>query len=109
LTDHEWRLIAPHLPAERGRPGRPALANRTVLDGIFWIIGSEAPWEALPPTFGRWNSIYKRYRRWSEAGVFARLLAKLGEALPHERAQLLERAVERARPRRPPAPLPVLR
>ena len=36
LTDAEWELVGPLLPPERGRPGKPARDNRTVLNGILW-------------------------------------------------------------------------
>ncbi|PYO03952.1 MAG: hypothetical protein DMD89_00655 [Candidatus Rokuibacteriota bacterium] len=36
LADAEWELVAPLLPAERGREGRPAGDNRVVVNGILW-------------------------------------------------------------------------
>ncbi len=96
LADDEWALIAPLLPPERGRVGRPSHDNRQVLEGIFWVVRSGARWVDVPAAFGRWNSIYRRYRRWAEAGVFEALLAALAGALASERLQMIDSTVVRA-------------
>jgi transposase len=96
LADDEWLLIAPLLPPERGRPGRPSHDNRRVLEGIFWAVRSGARWVDVPERFGRWNSVYRRYRRWAEAGVFEALLSALAGALASERLQMIDSTVVRA-------------
>lgn len=96
LADGEWLLIVPLLPPERGRPGRPSHDNRWVLEGIFWVVRSGARWVGVPPAFGRWNSVYRRYRRWAEAGVFEALLAALAGALASDRLQMIDSTVVRA-------------
>jgi transposase len=51
LTDHEWFAIKPLLP---NKPrGVPRVDDRRVLNGIFWILRSGAPWRDLPRTWGR--------------------------------------------------------
>jgi transposase len=50
LTDFEWRVIAPLLP---NKPrGVPRVDDRRVLNGIFWVLRSGAPWRDLPERFG---------------------------------------------------------
>jgi transposase len=50
LTDCEWFAIRPMLP---NKPrGVPRVNDRRVLNGIFWILGSGAPWRDLPISFG---------------------------------------------------------
>ena len=70
-------MIAPFLPSERGRNCRPAHDNRSVFAGMLWILRSGAAWRELPDKFGEWNSIYRRFRRWCDAGVFDDLLETL--------------------------------
>jgi transposase len=77
LTDEEWAVIAPLLPAERGRANRPALDNRPFVNGILWIASTGAPWRELPARYGKWNSVYQRFRRWSMAGVWGGVVRKL--------------------------------
>ena len=50
LTDYEWTAIKPFLP---NKPrGVPRVNDRRVLNGIFWVLRSGAPWRDLPETFG---------------------------------------------------------
>ena len=53
LTDAEWKAIEPHLP---NKPrGLPRVDDRRVLNGIFWVLRSGAPWADLPERFGPRN------------------------------------------------------
>jgi transposase len=50
LADYEWAAIEPMLP---NKPrGVPRVNDRRVLNGIFWVLRSEAPWRDLPEAFG---------------------------------------------------------
>ena len=50
LTDSEWRVIEPLLP---NKPrGVPRVDDRRVLNGIFWVLRSGAPWRDLPERYG---------------------------------------------------------
>ena len=72
LTDQEWKQIAPLLPLEKtGKPRRPPKDNRSMLNGMVWITRSGAPWHDLPKRYGLWNSVYSRFRKWIDDGIFA--------------------------------------
>jgi transposase len=73
LSDEQWERVAPHLPGKIGDPGRSAADNRMFLEAVLWIARVGAPWRDLPPTFGKWNSVFQRFRRWAVKGVFARV------------------------------------
>lgn len=77
LTNEQWERLAPLLPAQRPATGRPAKDHRTVLNGILWVLRTGAPWRDLPERYGPWPSVYSRFRRWQQAGVWERLLADL--------------------------------
>ena len=76
LSDEQFERVAPHLPGKVGDPGRTA-NNRLFLEGVFWIARTGAPWRDLGPRFGLWNSVYRRFRRWAEKGVFESLFKLL--------------------------------
>lgn len=82
LSEAEWRVLKGLLPIEpkkRGR-GRPPEQNRSIINGILWRLRCGAPWREVPPKYGGWNTIYRRFLRWSEAGdreTVAMTLAKI--------------------------------
>jgi hypothetical protein len=70
LSDHEWAAIRPMLP---NKPrGVARIDDRRVLNGIFWVLRSGAPWRDLPDRFGPYTTCYNRFVRWRRAGVAVR-------------------------------------
>ena len=80
LTDDQWAALAPHLPPQRAATGRPAKDHRTVVEAVLWRLRTGAPWRDLPERYGPWQSVYTRFRRWQQAGVWGRALAALQAA-----------------------------
>ena len=78
VSDEVWTELSPHLP---GQWGRVAEDNRKFINAVFWILRTGAPWRDMPPSYGKWNSVAKRYRRWCESGTWSRVLEKLLSAL----------------------------
>src|SRR5262245_8166879 len=69
LTNHEWTAIKPMLP---NKPrGIPRVNDRRVLNGIFWVLRSGAPWRDLPQAFGPYTTCYNRFVRWRRAACGA--------------------------------------
>ena len=78
LSDFEWCVIAPLLP---NKPrGVPRVDDQRVLNGIFWVLRTGAPWRALPKEFGPQTTCYNRFVRWRRAGVWDRILAAVTTA-----------------------------
>jgi transposase len=72
LSDLEWKAIKPLLP---NKPrGVPRVDDRRVLNGIFWVLRSGAPWADVPERYGPPTTIYNRFNRWRKAGVWDRLM-----------------------------------
>jgi transposase len=67
LSEHEWTTIKPMLP---NKPrGVPRVDDRRVLNGIFWVLRSGAPWRDLPDGYGPHTTCYSRFVRWRRATV----------------------------------------
>ena len=66
LSDYEWAAIKPMLPHKPR--GVRRVNDRRVLNGIFWILRSGAPWRDLP-AYGPRTTCYNRFVRWRRAGV----------------------------------------
>ena len=70
ISDENWERIAPLLPGKKSDPGRTAEDNRRFINAVLWIARSGAPWRDLPERYGRWNSVFRRFSRWSQNGVW---------------------------------------
>jgi transposase len=82
LADHEWAAIKPMLP---NKPrGVPRVNDRRVLNGIFWVSRSGAPWRDLPDSFGPYTACYNRFVRWRRAGVWDRIMSALATTRVNE-------------------------
>jgi transposase len=93
----EWALIGPLLPSERGRGCRPAGDNRPYFEGMMWMARSGAQWRRRPDEYGKWNSVFRRYRRWVETGVFYALLETLAQMVERDTsADMIDSTVVRA-------------
>ena len=72
LTDFEWCVIESLLP-NKSR-GVQRVDDRRVLNGIFWVLRSGAPWRDLPERYGPRTTCYNRFVRWRKAGVWDRMM-----------------------------------
>ena len=73
ITDRSWALIEPHLPGTSRSRGVTAKDNRLFLEAVLWKVRVGGPWRDLPPGFGPWNSVFRRFRRWAQSDVFERV------------------------------------
>lgn len=87
LTDPEWRVIEPLLP---NKPrGVPRVDDRRVLNGIFWVLRSGAPWRDVPQRYGPLTTCYNRFRRWMKAGIWDGLMDAITSA-SHDRITMID-------------------
>jgi transposase len=80
LTDEEWAVFAPFVIETGPLRGRPPTDHRRVLDAIFWIARTGAPWRDLPAELGNWNSVHRQFRRWTASGLWDVLLQALADS-----------------------------
>ena len=77
LSDEQWQKIADLVPGKVGDPGRSGADNRLFVNGVLWVLRSGAHWHDLPPCYGKWKSVHKRFARWAKAGAWERVFAQL--------------------------------
>lgn len=83
LSEEQWQLVQDLLP-ENGKRGGQWKDHRQILSGIFWILRTGAPWRDLPERYGPWHTVYDRFQRWQEEGLFDRILQRLQVRLDRE-------------------------
>jgi transposase len=79
VSDFLWQRLEPHLPGRASDAGATARNNRLFLEAVFWRVRTGSPWRDLPPAFGRWNSQFRRFRRWARSGVFESLFKAVSD------------------------------
>jgi len=77
MTDEEWAFFEPFVIETGPRRGRRPRDHRLVLDGVFWIARTGAAWRDMHSHFGAWNSVYRQFRRWTQAGLWDVMLEAL--------------------------------
>jgi len=68
LNDEEWARIEPHLP--RGRRGARRVDDRRVISGIIHMLRTGGRWRDCPAEYGPYTTIYNRFNRWSQQGIW---------------------------------------
>jgi transposase len=98
LSDEDWRKIREFLLTEpRAYLGRDEQSCRRFVEAVKWMSRSGAQWRLLPSEYGAWNSVYKRFVRWCQAGVWERLLAALATD-PDTEHGMIDATIVRAHP-----------
>ena len=75
LSDEQWTRIEPYLPTDVR--GKERVDDRRVISGILHVIKSGCRWCDCPPEYGPPTTIYNRFVRWAERGVWERLFREL--------------------------------
>ena len=65
LSAAQWHRVESFLPGRPGWVGVTANDNRTFVNGVRWVLRSGAQWKNLPPGYGNWKSVHKRFTRWA--------------------------------------------
>lgn len=98
LSDDNWtqmREVLRHDP--HAYVGRDEQACRRFVEAVNWMSRSGAQWRLLPAEYGPWNSVYKRFVRWCQTGVWERLLAAVADD-PDLEHGMLDSTIVRAHP-----------
>ena len=97
LTDKQFERIEPLLPGRPGTPGRNADDNRRFLNAVLWIARTGAPWRDLPERFGKYDSVYQRFRRWAKQGRWEAIFEALrAEGDPDFECLMLDSSIVRS-------------
>ena len=76
LTDVEYSLIKDMLPVGKLRD-KTMPDNRLFVDAVLYIAKTGCGWRQLPPEYGKWNSVWRRFNRFSESNIWEKVFDKL--------------------------------
>ncbi len=79
LSDRQWERIAPHIIGDERTRGSSGRDNRMFVEAVLWVVRTGVPWRDLPEGFGPWNSVFRRFSRWSRKGVWWRIFEAMSD------------------------------
>ena len=98
LKDDHWSKMLTFLINDpHAYVGQDEEACRLFVEGVLWVTRSGAQWRLLPKEYGKWNSVYKRYARWCDQGVWERMLHHFADD-PDMENGLIDSTIVRAHP-----------
>ena len=75
IPDDLWNLIEPILPPDKppGANGRPRVPNRTILNGILYVLRTGCQWKMVPRQYSSGSTCHLRFQTWVRSGIFERI------------------------------------
>ena len=73
LSEEQWSRIERHTAGKAGDRGATGVNTRMFVEAVLWIARTGSPWRDLPSAFGKWGTVYQRFRRWGDNGVWHRI------------------------------------
>ena len=87
LTDAQMERLKPFLPKSHGKP---RVDDRRVLSGIIFINRNGLRWCDAPREYGPHKTLFNRWKRWSDMGVFARIMAGLAAQVTETKTIMID-------------------
>lgn len=83
LTDEQLDWFAERIPDHPRHPdgGRPPVAKRNAIAGIFWMLDNGAKWKDLPRRFGSKSAVHRWFTKWVTEGVFEAVMREAGRCV----------------------------
>jgi putative transposase len=77
LTDAQWDVLKPHLPAPNKR-GAPRTVNlREIINALLYLARTGCQWRMLPHDLPPWQTVYEYFKKWRDEGTWERLNREL--------------------------------
>ena len=94
LTEEQWAVVEPVLRGARraDNRGRPWHDTRSVLNGVFWVLGTGAQWRELPEKYPPYQTCHRRFQQWIRSGKLEEALKLLARLLYEQGKLNLEEA-----------------
>ncbi len=70
LADDQWSKIANLFPSNVGKRGGQWLDHHMIMNGMYWVLCSGAPWRDLTERYGKRQTVYDQFRDYRTSGFF---------------------------------------
>ncbi len=94
LSEGQMERLRPYFPKSHGVP---RVDDRRVLSGIIFINRNGLRWRDAPAEYGSYKTLYNRWKRWSDMGVFARIMTGLAADSPDNKTISIDATYLKAR------------
>jgi putative transposase len=81
LTDDEWRILEPLLPAEKPGGRHRLYPMREIIDALRYLLRSGCAWRSIPHDFPHWRAVYEYFNAWKKDGTWLEIHDFLHEQL----------------------------
>ncbi len=93
LSDEEWALVGRLLP--KPGKGKRRVDDRRVVNAIFYVLRTGAPWRDLPGRYGPYTTVYNRFNRRAKRGIRLRVVEEFARRSPQS-LQLIDSSIARS-------------
>ena len=97
LSEEQWRKILDFLQVQPSIYVGVEEQCRRFIEGVLWMARSGAQWRLLPSDYGKWNSVFKRFDRWSRRGVWEAMQCFFADD-PDMESIMIDSTIVRAHP-----------
>jgi transposase len=87
LTDAQMARLEPYFPKPHGKP---RVDDKKVLSGIIFINRNGLRWRDAPREYGPHKTLYNRWTRWSDKGIFAQMMIGLAADHGEEKTVMID-------------------
>jgi len=97
LQEPQWQRLLSELRAMPGVYVGQESQCRRFIEAVLWMNKTGAQWRELPKRYGNWNSVFKRFNRWSRKGIWQQLAHAVADIIDLENLAI-DSTVVRAHP-----------